>query len=182
MEPPFTLSRKGFKKDYYAGAAMIIIGLGVAVQGSTYAIGSLERMGPGFFPTALGVVLVLLGVAIAMSAVNGAEQSGAGTTPTTNASANNLAQPQSASLAEARARPEWRGWFCITAGIVLFIVLGQYGGLLPATFAVVFISAMGDRQNSWRQAFVLAVAMVLICLIVFHWALKVQFPLFQWGS
>jgi len=170
MEPPFTLSSKRINKDYYAGAAMMVIGLGVAVQGSRYDLGSLARMGPGFFPTALGTILTLLGIAIALSATNskGAGKGAVATSP------GNV-------TAEKRTQPEWRGWFCITAAIVLFIVLGQYGGLLPATFVVVFVSAMGDKQNTWRQAAVLALAMVLIAFVVFHWALKVQFPLFQWG-
>jgi len=159
MEPPFTLSSKRFNQDYYAGAAMMVIGLGVVVQGSSYDQGSLARMGPGFFPTALGAILVLLGVAIALSAT----------------------RSKRADFAEKRTQPEWRGWFCITTAIVLFIVIGQYGGLLPSTFVVVFVSAMGDKQNTWRQAAVLALAMVLIAFVVFHWALKVQFPLFQWG-
>ena len=33
-----------------------------------------------------------------------------------------------------------------------FILLGKYGGLVPATFALVFISAMGDRQHTPRSA------------------------------
>ena len=71
--------------------------------------------------------------------------------------------------------------FCIVLSIVAFIVFGTYGGLLPATFAVVFISALGDRQNTLKSAFVLAVAMSIISVVIFWWALKLQFPLFTWG-
>ncbi|MEJ0045599.1 MAG: hypothetical protein WDN04_05275 [Rhodospirillales bacterium] len=45
--------------------------------------------------------------------------------------------------------PEWRGWICIVASVLAFVVLGKYGGLLPATFAIVFIAALGDRDNVW---------------------------------
>jgi hypothetical protein len=60
-------------------------------------------------------------------------------------------------------------------------VLGTYGGLLPATFATVFIAAMGDRKNRTWEALLLAAAMTLVCLVVFWWLLRVQLPLFQWG-
>lgn len=58
----------GYKRDYYGGALMILIGLGAAVQGATYDVGGLTQMGPGFFPVVLGVILVLLGLSIAGTA------------------------------------------------------------------------------------------------------------------
>ena len=145
-------------RDYYGGALMFLIGLGAILQGRTYSMGTLSRMGPGFFPVSLGVILALAGAAIALSA--------------------RFAERE----AEEKALPpEWRGWFCISLSIVAFVVLGKYGGLVPATFAIVFISALGDRQNTIKSALVLAVAIVAICLIVFWWALQMQFPLFGWG-
>ena len=38
-------------------------------------------------------------------------------------------------------------------------MLGQWGGLVPATFAVVFIAALGDRQNTLLGSAVLGVVM-----------------------
>jgi hypothetical protein len=93
-----------------------------------------------------------------------------------------LASLRSAPVATlARLRPEWRGWFCICASIVAFVVLGNYGGLLPASFATVFIAALGDRKNSLAAALALAAAMTLVCFVVFWWLLRLQLPLFQWG-
>ncbi|QRX81086.1 tripartite tricarboxylate transporter TctB family protein [Glaciimonas sp. PAMC28666] len=147
-----------YNKDYYGGGLMMLLGLGAVVQGRTYNIGTLSKMGPGFFPVALGTLLMLVGAAIALTAKN------------------------SASAAEEKyVRPEWRGWICIALSIVAFVVLGKYGGLLPATFAIVFIAAMGDRKNSLKSAFLLSSAMVAVCVVIFWWALKLQFPLFQWG-
>ena len=147
-----------YNRDYYGGALMLIIGLAAAAQGTSYRVGSLSQMGPGFFPTALGVLLALVGAVIAATAHRGRD----------------------AALETPRA-PEWRGWLCITLSIVAFIVLGRYGGLIPSTFAVVFISAMGDRQNTPNKALLLSLAMVVICVVVFWWALRMQFPLFRWG-
>ena len=86
------------------------------------------------------------------------------------------------SAADLNPRPpEWRGWFCICASIVAFAAIGKYGGLLPATFAIVFIAALGDRQNTLLNAVVLASAISIVCVIVFWWALQLQLPLFGWG-
>lgn len=62
-----------------------------------------------------------------------------------------------------------------------FILLGKYGGLVPATFALVFIAAMGDRQHTVRSAALLAVGVTILGIAVFSWALQLQFPLFRWG-
>jgi hypothetical protein len=51
---------------------------------------------------------------------------------------------------------------------------------LPATFASVFISAMGDRNNTFKGAALLGAILTLFCLIVFHYGLSLQLPLFQW--
>ena len=144
------------KKDYYGGILMLVLGLAAAWQGATYKMGTLSKMGSGFFPVSLGILLALSGAAIALTAKN-----------------STLDGPVRA--------PEWRGKICITLGICAFVVLGKYGGLLPATFAIVFISALGDRKNNFKRALMLAVAMMVVCTIVFWWALKMQFPLFQWG-
>ncbi|MNI53324.1 Tripartite tricarboxylate transporter TctB family protein [compost metagenome] len=77
--------------------------------------------------------------------------------------------------------PDLRGSVCIILGILAFLLLGEYGGLLPATFAIVFISALGDRKNTIKQAILLSVAMSAIAVVVFWWALQLQLPLFRWG-
>jgi hypothetical protein len=77
--------------------------------------------------------------------------------------------------------PDWRGWGCIVGGILAFALLGEYFGLAIASFAIVFISALGDRNNSIPQAAMLAAAMVVISIIVFWWALQLQMPLFKLG-
>lgn len=149
-----------YNKDYYGGALMIFIGLWAAIQGSTYQLGTLSRMGPGFFPTALGVILAVLGIAIALGARSAPKDA-----------------PEEKALA-----PEWRGWSCIIGSCVAFIVIAKWGGFVPATFAITFISAMGDRDNTLRDSAILAAAMVAVCLVVFWWLLQIQIPLLQWGG
>ena len=146
-------------KNYGGGVLMLLLGIGAVVQGQTYAIGSLSRMGPGFFPVALGTILALIGVGLLVTAW--------------------FSEPPEETKP---LPPEWRGWICIVLSLVAFVVLGKYGGLVPATFAVVFISAMGERKNNWKSAAILSVGMVIVCVSVFWWALQLQFPLFAWGQ
>ena len=146
-----------YNKDYYGGGLMVLIGLAAVYVGSRYPLGTLARMGPGFFPTAVGAILAAIGLAVALSAGPDAVEAGA--------------QPAF----------DWRAWGGIIGGTVAFIVLGEYGGLVPATFAIVFISALGDKENTLKQAFWLAAGMVVIAVVVFWWLLQMQFELFRWG-
>jgi hypothetical protein len=75
---------------------------------------------------------------------------------------------------------QWRGWLCIVGGVLSFVVLGEHGGLVPATFASVFVAALGDRRNSWRAAAALAALMTLLGTVVFHYGLHLLLPLFAW--
>jgi hypothetical protein len=154
-----------FKKDYYGGALLVVIGLAAVYAGIGYRVGELAHMGPGFFPVALGGLLALTGLLIALSA--------RGEKP---------ASTEAVSHGHPTGMPDLRGGICIIAGILSFLLLGEYGGLLPATFAIVFISALGDRDNTLTEALLLALAMCFIAVVVFWWALKLQLPLFQWGG
>ncbi len=145
-------------KNLVGGILMLGLGVAAIVGGRTYELGTVTRMGPGFFPTVLGCILALTGLAIAAAA------------------------PMSAGSNRAPSvAPEWRGWICIILGVVAFVVLARSTGLLPATFAIVFISALGDRQNTLRGALGLAAGIVVVSLVVFWWALKIQLPLFAWS-
>src|SRR5690606_5240947 len=79
------------------------------------------------------------------------------------------------------APPDWRGWLCIIGGVVAFIAVGKYGGLIPATLALVFISALGDRTHTLLSALALAVFVTILGVVIFSWGLDLQFPLFRWG-
>ena len=146
-----------FHRDYYAGALMLLTGFGVIAEGRSYNIGTLSHMGPGFVPVSLGIILAICGVGIAAGA--------------------RRAVPDT-----ARPAPEWRAWFCILLSIAAFIVLGQYGGLLPASFAISFIAALGDRDNTALSAAGLAIGVCVVAVVVFWWALRLQIPLFTWGT
>jgi hypothetical protein len=146
------------KRDYYAGGLMLLLGVGAAVIGSGYKFGSLARMGPGFMPVVLGVVLALLGLLIAGTALASSE-------------------PEDKKFLPDN--PQWFGWFCIVAGPALFIILGQYGGMIPAVFACVFVCALGDKTASYKSSAILAAAVTVFGVALFHYLLKIPFPLLR---
>ncbi len=148
------------QRDYYAGALMMLLGLITAHEGSTYPIGTLFQMGPGYFPLALGVLLIFLGILIAGTASSG----------------------PNAEEDVIPLRHEWRGWACIIAGPALFILLGHYGGMLPAIFACVFVSALGDRKSTLKSTTVLAAGVTVFGVLLFHYLLKLPMPMLSWGT
>jgi hypothetical protein len=152
-----------FKKDYYAGGLMVLIGVSACAASVPYKIDSLARMGPGYFPFAIGVLMAITGLLIALSA-------------------RSQDVPPEPMPGHLNGMPDLRGAICIILSILAFIGFGQYLGLVPATFAIVFISAMGDRSNTVVKAAILAVAMSAIAAVVFWWALQLQMPLFKWGN
>jgi hypothetical protein len=151
------------RKNYYGGALIAAIGAAAIYVSRSYRWGSMENMGPGFFPSAIGMLMVATGILISFSRSRSSKQ-------------------QHGKLQSVHGLPDFRGAFCLVLGTLAFVLLGEWGGLLPATFAIVFLSALGDRQNTVRQALTLTLAMAGVAVIVFWWALQLQLPLFQWGD
>jgi putative tricarboxylic transport membrane protein len=147
-----------WKRDYYAGGLMVLLGVGAAVTGSGYKFGTLARMGPGFMPVVLGVVLAFIGILIAATALGSSEPDDKKFLPD---------------------NPQWFGWFCILAGPVLFIILGQLGGMIPAVFACVFVSALGDKTATYKSSFILALGVTVFGVLLFHYLLNIPFPLLR---
>lgn len=141
---------------------MMLIGAGAAAIGSTYNLGTLTRMGPGFLPCVLGVALVLVGVAIAMAPA-----------------APDPAPGVPGAGIHVIGPPDWTGWLAVAAGPLLFIVLAHWGGLVPASFACVFVSALGDRTATWRGALLLALAVTVFGAVLFNLVLQVPLPMFH---
>jgi hypothetical protein len=151
------------KKDFYAGGLMLLVGIGIALKGSTYRLGSLMHMGPGFMPTALGILLMLLGIAIGASALAAAGAGG---------------EEESQSILPDN--PQWWAWFCILMSPVLFIFFGRYFGMAPGTFACVFIAALGDKTATLKGTVVLSTVVTVFGVALFSYFLQVPMPIFTW--
>ena len=55
--------------DFYSGVMFTVVGGAFAVGSTSYNIGDGARMGPGYFPLMLGVLLALLGIVILFQAL-----------------------------------------------------------------------------------------------------------------
>jgi len=144
------------RRELISGLLVLLIGVAATFESLQYPLGTLANIGPGMFPAGIGVLLALVGAAITVSGFRIRNE-------------------------HDEAAIDWRGWGCIVAGMLAFAILGIFGGLVVAIFALVFISALGDRNNSVLQAATLAAAMVVVGIVVFWWALQLQMPLFTWG-
>jgi len=153
------------RNKYYAAGFTLFIGVAAALGSLDYNMGTLARMGPGYFPLLLGIVLALIGILIVITPDSPDEV---------------RADAERTSLATV-VRQRLRPWVATAGGVIAFIVLGKYGGLAPATFALIFIAALGDRKNSVKACFWLAVGVVAFAVVAFHYGLRLQFPLFSWG-
>jgi putative Ca2+/H+ antiporter (TMEM165/GDT1 family) len=147
------------KRDFYAGGLVILFGLVMALKGPSYHLGTLMHMGPGFLPTALGVILIFLGILIAGTA---------------------LATPEGEDERILPEHPEWFGWACILAGPLCFILFGSYFGMIPAIFTCVFVSALGDRTATLKSTIVLAAVVTAFGVGLFSYILQVPMPLLAW--
>src|ERR1041385_6020685 len=137
---------------------MVLIGAVAINEARNYQLGTLQKMGPGYFPIALGALLILLGILIAGTASTGGHEE-----------------------QEAMPHAEWRGWTCIIAGPVLFVLFGRYLGLAPATFACVFVAALGDRETTLRGALILSACVTAFGILLFSYLLKISMPILKWG-
>lgn len=142
--------------DAWAGLLCVAIGLLTLFEANRYTIGSLGRMGPGFYPAILGCLLTGIGVLMAIVGVE---------------------QPAEDPLHAFPQGPEWRGRLCIVGGVALFILLAEHAGLAPATFACVFTAALGDRKAVFGEALGLAVGITIFGALLFRYFLGVNLPL-----
>jgi hypothetical protein len=109
----------------------------------------------------LGVILVLLGIAIAIP----------------DFTASRVERDDQRILPE---HPQWLAWFCILMSPVAFIFFGRYFGMAPGTFACVFIAALGDQNKTWLGTFILATVVTVFGVSLFSYFLQVPMPIFTW--
>src|ERR687884_138941 len=98
------------QKDFWAGVMFIAFGGFFSGFGTQYTFGSAARMGPGYFPTVLGIVLMILGLIVAINGIS----------------------PKAEE--EKVQRFDWRVLLLVLGAVVLFGVLLQPLGLILALF------------------------------------------------
>jgi hypothetical protein len=131
------------QKNFCAGILYSIIGLAVAFGGASYPIGSTARMGPGYFPTLLGVALTVIGGVVLLGAITAAA------TPSRLESIN------------------WRPLIFIALAVLAFALLLKPMGMAAAIFALVIVSSFAKPKRSWRRVLLTATALVPLVYLVF---------------
>jgi putative Ca2+/H+ antiporter (TMEM165/GDT1 family) len=148
------------QRDLVSGALCIAAGIGVLIEARKDTIGSLDRLGPGFYPALLGTLLTLVGLMIAATAL---------TTGTRDED----------TIHDAPTTPDWRGCACIVGGVIAFVVFAWLTGLVLAIFACVFIGALGDRTATLRGSLLLASGMAVSGTVLFGYLLGINMPLWH---
>ena len=140
------------QKDFASGLLFIAIGLAFAYVATSYQMGTPAKMGAGYFPYWLGLVMAALGVIVALSALG------------KKATENKL------------AKWDWKSVIWVTGSVILFAVTLPYMGLIVSLIVLIFVSAMASHEFHWKGTVVSAVILNVIAYVAFVWGLKLQFP------
>jgi Tripartite tricarboxylate transporter TctB family len=165
---------KHVHKDHIAGALMMLVGLAAVYFGRAHELGTVTNMGPSYFPTGIGILLAIVGLFIAM----GGKSAKSSVVPDFPGEPEDVAKASQAAAHHSDHKTDWRGWSFIIAAFVAFIFLFKSAGAVPATTAIVFISAFSERKNTLLSAILLAVFANFVLVVVFWWALQMPLQLF----
>jgi len=137
--------------DFWAGVLLAGFGASFGLIAPSYELGSATRMGPGFFPFALAVVLLLIGIALAARSVRRAGRPVVGI-----------------ALAPM---------VLVLGGTLVFGAVLQGSGLAAALVVVVLLSARASIRFRWSRAILLAGAVSALSILVFVYALGLPVPI-----
>lgn len=149
------------QKDFFSGLMFMGVGVAFAWGSSSYTIGSSARMGPGYFPLALGVLLAVLGGIITFKAL--------------------VVETVDGDKIGAFA---WRPLiFIILANLVFGAMIGGLPsiglppmGLIAGIYALTLISCLAGESFNLKEALVLATILAALSYGAFIMLLKLQFP------
>lgn len=138
--------------DFWAGVLFTGAGLAFGLGAQHYPIGQARRMGAGYFPTLLGLCLILLGLALAWQACRA-----------------------TAARASIR-RPDWRAAGIVLGSVCLFAVSMPVLGILSSVFLLVFVGSMAGHDFDWRVATLVGLGMMAFVWLAFVQGLGLVFP------
>ena len=131
----------------------MLVGLGMAAVliARDYTFGSAVRMGPGYFPTLLGGMLVLFGIYLLVKGLRSQEQ----------------------------IEGNWslRALIVLPLSMVLFGVLMDRAGFIPALVVLIFGSALAGTEFRFVEVALLTVGLTVFSVLVFIWGLGLPYPL-----
>jgi len=138
-------------KDFWAGLMLIALGGMTVLIGREYPMGTVLRMGAGFFPTVLGWILVVFGAILVIKGVRSTD----------------------------RIEPNWspRALFVIPVTLALFGLLIERIGFVPSLFMLIVGSAAASSEFRLIEAVSVGAVLTALCVAVFIWGLGLPYPL-----
>jgi hypothetical protein len=139
-------------RDILAGAIFVVIGVAFATGSLAYDIGTPLRMGPGYVPLALGIILAGLGLLV-------------------------VAKGFIAGSGEPIGDVDWRAVVLLTAALLFFGITIRGLGVIGALFGTTLLAALARSATSIRDAFLLAIGLTALSVVIFIFALQLRLPL-----
>jgi len=141
-------------KDFYSGLIFIAFGVGAIVIANNYPLGTAARMGPGYFPRILGILLILLGAALSLRALK--------------------------LKGEPIAAWKWRPLLTVLGSVVLFGYIVNLAGLVVSTIILIVMSSWASTEFRLKESIIAGIALSVLVVLVFVVGLKLQLPI--WPS
>ena len=149
------------QKDFFSGLMFAVIGGAFAYGATSYTIGTGARMGPGYFPLSLGVLLALLGSLIMLKSLVVETADG-----------------------EKIGGWAWKPLLYIICGNVLFgILLGGLPslklpamGLIAAIYGTTIVVSKAGDVFVLKEVLILSTVLSIGSYLAFVVLLKLQFP------
>ena len=149
------------QKDFFSGLMFAVVGGGFAWGATSYTIGNGARMGPGYFPLLLGIVLAVLGALIMFYSF-----------------VENT--PDGDKVGKFAWRPIG---YVLGANVAFGILLGGLPsiglpamGLILAIFALVLIASKAGENFVLKEVLLLATILSVGSYLAFIVLLKLQMP------
>jgi hypothetical protein len=149
------------QKDFFSGLMFAVVGGAFAYGATSYTVGTGARMGPGYFPLVLGVILAILGAIVMFKAL--------------------VVETPSGDKIGGWA---WKPLFFIIAGNLLFgILLGGLPsiklpamGLIAAIFGTTLVVSKAGDTFVLKEVLILSTVLSIGSYLAFVVLLKLQFP------
>jgi hypothetical protein len=149
-------------QDFWCGVLFVAFGMIAIYASRGYPFGNALEMGPGYFPTWLGGIMVAFGVIIGGLSLR--------------------LEPDVIQRAELK---DWafRPWMVLTATLVVYAVLMDAGvGFVPSLMVLVSGCAFAHKDVRWRETLVLSVFVTAAAVAVFSFGLGLPYRLFWWSD
>jgi Tripartite tricarboxylate transporter TctB family len=142
-------------QDFWTGCAFMAFGAGTVALAGAYPLGTTARMGPGYFPTVLGVLLAGIGLVILLKSLASAD-------------GGNV----------ERLHP----WLLLRVAVAVaaFAVLLNPLGLVATAFVVVMLGAWAGHEFHFGEALLNAAVLALLSYALFVWGLNQAIPVWPW--